>query len=70
MYIVMDKITINEQNKSIAIGLLYLQPEFEAIGLLLPGVMTGSCPWGIGRCNTGIEQVHPQKFLQWRNGAV
>ena len=26
-----DRIKINEQNKSIAIGLLYLQTEFEAI---------------------------------------
>ena len=26
-----DRVKINEQNKSIAIGPLYLQPEFEAI---------------------------------------
>ena len=36
---VMDDIKINEQNKSIGIGPLYLQTEFEAISLLLQKVM-------------------------------
>ena len=38
---VMDGIKINEQNKSIGIGPLYLQTEFEAISLLLPKVTVG-----------------------------
>ena len=37
----MDGIKINEQNKSIGIGPLYLQTEFEAISLLLQKVMAG-----------------------------
>ena len=38
---VTDGIKINEQNKSIDIGPLYLQTEFEAIRLLLQKVMLG-----------------------------
>ena len=38
---VIDGIKINEQNKSIGIGPIYLQTEFEAISLLLPKVMVG-----------------------------
>ena len=43
---VTDDIKINEQNKSIGIGPLYLQTEFEAISLLLPKVMAGVNPVG------------------------
>ena len=43
---IMDDIKINEQNKSIGIGPLYLQTEFEAISLLLPQVMAGVNPVG------------------------
>ena len=38
---VTDGIKINEQNKSIGIGPLYLHTEFEAISLLLQKVMAG-----------------------------
>ena len=37
---------INEQNKSIGIGPLYLHTEFEAISLLLQKVMAGLNPVG------------------------
>ena len=43
---VTDDIKINEQNKSIGIGPLYLQTEFEANCLLLPKVMVGLNPVG------------------------
>ena len=43
---VTDGIKINEQNKSIGIGLLYLHTEFEAISLLLQKVMAGLNPVG------------------------
>ena len=43
---VTNDIKINEQNKSIDIGPLYLQTEFEAISLLLPKVMAGVNPVG------------------------
>ena len=43
---VTDGIKINEQNKSIGIGPLYLQTEFEANSLLLPKVMAGLNPVG------------------------
>ena len=43
---VTDGIKINEQNKSIGIGPLYLQTEFEANLLLLPKVMAGLNPVG------------------------
>ena len=43
---VTDDIKINEQNKSIGIGPLYLQTEFEANSLLLPKVMAGLNPVG------------------------
>ena len=43
---VTDDIKINEQSKSIGIGPLYLQTEFEAISLLLPKVMAGVNPVG------------------------
>ena len=41
---VTDRVKINEQNKSIDIGPLYLQTEFEAICILLPKVMVGLNP--------------------------
>ena len=43
---VTDGIKINEQNKSIGIGPLYLQTEFEAVSLLLLKVMSGLNPVG------------------------
>ena len=43
---VTDGIKINEQNKSIGIGPLYLHTEFEAISLLLQKVMAGLNPVG------------------------
>ena len=43
---VTDGININEQNKSIGIGPLYLHTEFEAISLLLQKVMAGLNPVG------------------------
>ena len=43
---VTDGIKINEQNKSIGIGPLYLQTESEAISLLLQKVMAGLNPVG------------------------
>ena len=43
---VTDGIKINEQNKSIGIGPLYLYTEFEAISLLLQKVMAGLNPVG------------------------
>ena len=43
---VTDGIKINEQNKSIGIGPLYLHTEFEAISLLLHKVMAGLNPVG------------------------
>ena len=45
---VTDRVKINEQNKSIDIGPLYLQTEYEAILLLLPKVMVGLNPVGYG----------------------
>ena len=65
---VTDGIKINEQNKSIGIGPLYLHTEFEAISLLLQKVMAGLNPVG---CNTGKEQVQdPKKYFtieKWCN---
>ena len=43
---VTDGIKINEQNKSIGIGPVYLHTEFEAISLLLQKVMEGLNPVG------------------------
>ena len=43
---VTDGIKINEHNKSIGIGPLYLHTEFEAISLLLQKVMAGLNPVG------------------------
>ena len=43
---VTDDIKINEQNKSIGKGPLYLQTEFEAISLFLQKVMAGLYPVG------------------------
>ena len=43
---VTDGIKINEQNKSIGIGPLHLQTEFEVISLLLQKVMSGLNPMG------------------------
>ena len=43
---VTDDIKINEQNKSIGIGPLYLETEFEANWLLLPKGMAGLNPVG------------------------
>ena len=43
---VTDGIQINEQNKSIGIGPLYLHTEFEAISLLLQKLMAGLNPVG------------------------
>ena len=43
---VTDRVNIIEQNKSIAVGPLYVQSEFEAMRLFLPKVITGSYPVG------------------------
>ena len=43
---VMDKVKINEQNKSIATGLLYVHTKFEAIWTLLPEDMAVLNPMG------------------------
>ena len=43
---VTDDIEINEQNKSIATGLLYVQAEFDAFSTLVRGEMRNSNPRG------------------------
>ena len=43
---VMDGIKINEQNKSISKGLLYVRAEFDAFSTLLRGEMWNSNPLG------------------------
>ena len=43
---VTDDTRINEQNKSIATGLLYVQPEFDAFSALVHGEMLNSNPLG------------------------
>ena len=42
----MDDIEINEENKTIARGLLYVQPEFDAFLTLVRGEMRISNPRG------------------------
>ena len=52
---VTDGIKMNEQNKSIGKGPLYLQTEFEAIWLLLPKGMAGvsnAAKLARSKCNT------------------
>ena len=43
---VTDNIEINEQNKSIATGVLYVQPEFDTFSTLVRGEMMNSNPRG------------------------
>ena len=43
---VTDDIEINEQNKQVATGLLYVQPEFDAFSTLVRGEMRISNPRG------------------------
>ena len=61
---VMDGIKINELNKSIDIGPLYLQTEFEAISLLLQKVMLGLNLMGYPtlQCWHGASARHQNVF--------
>ena len=43
---VMDDTEINEQNKSIATVLIYIQPKFDAFSTLVQGEMLNSNPLG------------------------
>ena len=61
---VTDGTKINEQNKSIGIGPLYLHTEFEAISLLLQKVMAGLNPVGYRTLQYWQEQVQdPKKYF-------
>ena len=61
---VTDFTKINEQNKSIDIGPLYLQTEFEALSLLLQKVMAGFNPVGYRALQYwhGPEQVQDSRM--------
>ena len=63
----MDGIKINEQNKSIGIGPLYLQTEFEAITLFLQKVMLGLNPVGYRTLQYWHgASARPQKVFYYR----
>ena len=54
----MDKVQINEQNKSIATGLLYVHTEFEAIWMLLQCILFSFSHWQLLYDRTELCQLY------------
>ena len=65
---VTDDIEINEQNKPIATGLLYVQPEFDAFSTLVRGEMRISNPRGLTNVVSTARKMLQKSIFTQRNG--